>query len=86
MPQPHGRVVPSSCHALDFDQSLRHARSLYRCIRKCRAGVRRRIRIDGFPDSSALVAVPDDRWVLDVERDMKEAQARVVIGSQIASH
>ena len=36
------------------------------------------------PDSSALVVVLNDRWVRDVERDMKQAQARQVIAHQIA--
>ena len=36
-------------------------------------------------DSSALVVVLDDRWVQDVEKDMKQAQARQVIGSQIGT-
>ena len=36
------------------------------------------------PDSSALVVVLNDRWVQDVERDMKQAQARQVIAHQIA--
>jgi uncharacterized membrane protein len=37
------------------------------------------------PDSSALVVVLDDRWMQDVERDLKKAQARAVIASQIVS-
>jgi uncharacterized membrane protein len=37
------------------------------------------------PDSSALVVVLEDRWVQDVERDLKKAQARAVIANQIAS-
>jgi uncharacterized membrane protein len=36
------------------------------------------------PGSSALVVVLDDRWVQDVQRDMKQAQARQVIAHQIA--
>ena len=36
------------------------------------------------PDSSALVVVLYDRWVKDVERDMRQAQARQVIAHQIA--
>ena len=36
------------------------------------------------PDSSALVVVFNDRWVRDVQRDMKQAQARQVIANQIA--
>jgi len=36
------------------------------------------------PDSSALVVVLDDRWVKDVDRDMRQAQAREVIASQIS--
>jgi uncharacterized membrane protein len=36
------------------------------------------------PDSSALVVVLDDRWVQDVERNLKQAQARQVIAHQIA--
>jgi hypothetical protein len=36
------------------------------------------------PDSSALVVVLDDRWVQDVDRDLRQAQAREVIASQIA--
>lgn len=35
------------------------------------------------PDSSAIVVVLEDRWVQDVERDMKQAQAREVISNQI---
>jgi uncharacterized membrane protein len=38
------------------------------------------------PDSSALVVVLDDQWVQDVERDMRQAQAREVIANQIASN
>ena len=37
-----------------------------------------------IPDSSALVVVLDDRWVQDVDRDLRQAQAREVIASQIA--
>jgi uncharacterized membrane protein len=37
------------------------------------------------PDSSALVVVLNDRWVQDVERDMRQAQAREVIANQIAN-
>jgi uncharacterized membrane protein len=37
------------------------------------------------PDSSALVVVLEDRWVQDVERDLKKAQTRAVIANQIAS-
>jgi uncharacterized membrane protein len=37
------------------------------------------------PDSSALVVVLEDKWVNDVERDMQQAQARQVIGSQIGT-
>ena len=37
------------------------------------------------PDSSALVVVLDDRWVQDVDRDLRQAQAREVIASQIVS-
>ena len=36
------------------------------------------------PDSSALVVVLNDRWVHDVERDMKQVQARQVIAHEIA--
>jgi uncharacterized membrane protein len=35
------------------------------------------------PNSSALVVLLDDRWVQDVERDMKQAKARQIIASQI---
>jgi uncharacterized membrane protein len=35
-------------------------------------------------DSSALVVVLDDRWVLDVEHDLNQANARAVIANQIA--
>ncbi len=37
------------------------------------------------PDSSALVVVLEDRWMNDVERDLKQAHARAVVASQIAS-
>jgi uncharacterized membrane protein len=37
------------------------------------------------PDSSAVVVVLDDRWAQDVERDLRQAQARSVIANQIAS-
>jgi uncharacterized membrane protein len=37
-----------------------------------------------IPDSSAIVVVLDDRWVKDVDRDLRQAQAREVIASQIA--
>jgi uncharacterized membrane protein len=37
------------------------------------------------PDSSAIIAVLDDRWVQDVEKDMRQAQARDVIANQIAA-
>ena len=37
------------------------------------------------PNSSALVVVLQDQWVNDVERDMKQAQARQVIANQIAT-
>jgi uncharacterized membrane protein len=37
------------------------------------------------PDSSALVVVLDNRWVQDVERDLRQANARQVVASQIAS-
>src|SRR5262245_35646701 len=37
------------------------------------------------PGSSALVAVLDDVWVADVEKDMNQAHAREVIASKIAS-
>ena len=37
------------------------------------------------PDSSALVVVLNDRWVQDVEKDLQQAQARQVIGSQIGT-
>ena len=37
------------------------------------------------PGTSALVVVLDDRWVQDVERDLRQAQARQVIASQIQS-
>jgi hypothetical protein len=36
------------------------------------------------PDSSAVVVVLDDRWVQDVERDFRQAQAREAIADQIA--
>ena len=36
------------------------------------------------PGSSALIVVLDDRWVQDVEKGLREANARLVIGSQIA--
>jgi len=36
------------------------------------------------PDSSAIVVVLDDRWVKDVDHDLRQAQAREVIASQIA--
>lgn len=36
------------------------------------------------PGSSALIVVLDDRWVQDVEKGLREAHARQVIGSQIA--
>ena len=42
------------------------------------------IRASLTPDSSALVVVLEDRWMNDVERDLKQAQARAVIASQIA--
>jgi hypothetical protein len=35
--------------------------------------------------SSALVVVLDDRWVQDVERELRQAQAREVIASHIAN-
>jgi hypothetical protein len=35
------------------------------------------------PNSSALVVLLDDRWVNDVERDMRQAKARQIIASQI---
>ena len=35
------------------------------------------------PDSSALVVVLDDRWVKDAEKNMQQAQARQIIGSQL---
>jgi uncharacterized membrane protein len=37
------------------------------------------------PDSSAIVVVLDNQWVQGVEKDMRQAQARQVIASQIAS-
>ena len=37
------------------------------------------------PNSSALVVVLDDRWVQDVERDMRQATARQIIASQIGT-
>ena len=37
------------------------------------------------PDSSAVVVVLDDRWVQDVERDLRKAQARLLIANEIAS-
>jgi len=37
------------------------------------------------PDSSAVVVVLDDRWVQDVEQDLRQAEARQVIANQIAS-
>ena len=37
------------------------------------------------PDSSALIVVLADRWVQDVDHDMRQAQAREVVASQIAS-
>ncbi len=36
------------------------------------------------PGSSAVIAVMDDRWVRDLQRDLKEANARSVIASVIA--
>jgi len=36
------------------------------------------------PNSSALIVLLNDRWVNDVERDMKQARARQVIANQIA--
>jgi uncharacterized membrane protein len=38
------------------------------------------------PDSSALVVVLDDKWVKDVEADLKRANARAVIAHQIAGN
>ena len=38
-----------------------------------------------IPDSSAIVVVLEDKWVQDVEKDMRQAQARDVIASQIVS-
>ena len=35
------------------------------------------------PGSSALVVVLEDRWVQDLERDMRQAHARQVIATQI---
>jgi len=35
------------------------------------------------PDSSAVIVVLDNRWVKDVEKDLQEAQARQIIGSQL---
>jgi uncharacterized membrane protein len=37
------------------------------------------------PDSSAIIAVLDDRWVQEVEKDMRQAQARDVIANQIVA-
>ena len=37
------------------------------------------------PDTSALVVLLDDQWVQAVERDLRQAQARDVIATQIAS-
>jgi uncharacterized membrane protein len=37
------------------------------------------------PDSSAIVVVLNDRWVQNVEKDLQQAQARQVIGSQIGT-
>jgi uncharacterized membrane protein len=37
------------------------------------------------PNSSALVVVLDDRWVTDVERQLKQAETRDVIASRIAN-
>ena len=36
------------------------------------------------PDSSALVVVLEDKWVADVDKDMRQANARAVIASKIA--
>jgi len=37
------------------------------------------------PNSSALYVVLNDRWVQDVERDLKQADAREVVANQIAN-
>lgn len=37
------------------------------------------------PDSSALVVVLDDRWVKDLDKGLREANARLVVAAQIAS-
>jgi uncharacterized membrane protein len=36
-------------------------------------------------DSSAIVVVLDDRWAKDIDRDLRQAQARQVIASQISA-
>jgi uncharacterized membrane protein len=37
------------------------------------------------PDSSAFIAVIEKRWVQDIERSLRQAQARQVIASDIAA-
>jgi hypothetical protein len=38
------------------------------------------------PGSSAVIALMDDRWVQDVQRDLKAARARAVMASVIAQN